>query len=360
MLHAFFKHYNSKLNALQTQMLMNKKLLITGLFAALTASVAGVIAPIRANQQPTKEQAQPQSNAQDKATLHAESKATTANTEAVVKVGEQQSQEAEVASEDVIAKIHEHELSGRKAVTLYVRDIPVTTFLGKKVGTTTDGIKMASLASEGSLVGNQQAASWKDPVWRATTVAAKINQLYQSDLDADAIRVIWDKERSSYVIRAQDEHLLEMDKTTISPKTTRDVGNDALKITNLLRRQLGNASPLKDIPGRPQPPTATVALGPVRFQLSGMASWYGPGFHGNYTANGERYNQYGLTAAHKTLPFGTRVRVTNLNNGRAVTVRINDRGPYSHGRIIDLSQGAAQVIGVVGSGVAPVRVDVLQ
>nr|WP_204104085.1 septal ring lytic transglycosylase RlpA family protein [Spirulina major] len=92
----------------------------------------------------------------------------------------------------------------------------------------------------------------------------------------------------------------------------------------------------------------------------GMASWYGPGFHGNRCANGEIYNQYGLSAAHRTLPFGTQVRVTNLNNNRAVVVRINDRGPFIRGRIIDLSQGAAQAIDMVGSGVAPVKVEVLQ
>lgn len=91
----------------------------------------------------------------------------------------------------------------------------------------------------------------------------------------------------------------------------------------------------------------------------GMASWYGPGFHGNRCANGEIYNQYGLSAAHRTLPFGTRVRVTNLNNDRSVVVRINDRGPFIRGRIIDLSKGAAQEIGMITSGVAPVKVEIL-
>lgn len=92
----------------------------------------------------------------------------------------------------------------------------------------------------------------------------------------------------------------------------------------------------------------------------GMASWYGPGFHGKRCANGEIYNQYGLTAAHRTLPFGTRVQVTNLNNNRAVVVRINDRGPFIRGRIIDLSKGAAREIGMISSGVAPVTVEILQ
>ncbi len=86
----------------------------------------------------------------------------------------------------------------------------------------------------------------------------------------------------------------------------------------------------------------------------GVASWYGPGFHGRTTANGERFNTNALTAAHRSLPFGSRVRVTNRATGRSVVVRINDRGPYSRGRIIDLSKAAARAIGM--SGLARVHV----
>jgi len=92
----------------------------------------------------------------------------------------------------------------------------------------------------------------------------------------------------------------------------------------------------------------------------GSASWYGPGFHGNRSASGEVFNQNALTAAHRSLPFGTQVRVTNLNNGRSVIVRINDRGPFSGGRIIDLSRAAASAIDMVNAGVARVRVEVLE
>jgi rare lipoprotein A len=91
----------------------------------------------------------------------------------------------------------------------------------------------------------------------------------------------------------------------------------------------------------------------------GIASWYGPGFHGNRTANGEIYDQYELTAAHPSLPHGTRVMVTNLTNGRAIEVRINDRGPFVGGRAIDLSYAAAQAIHMVGPGTARVRIEVL-
>ena len=92
---------------------------------------------------------------------------------------------------------------------------------------------------------------------------------------------------------------------------------------------------------------------------AGIASWYGPGFHGRLTANGERYNMNELTAAHKTLPFGTKVKVTNTRNGRSVVVRINDRGPFVGKRVIDLSRRAAERIGMVNAGVGPVTLQVL-
>lgn len=91
----------------------------------------------------------------------------------------------------------------------------------------------------------------------------------------------------------------------------------------------------------------------------GVASWYGPGFEGNLTANGEIFDTSRLTAAHQTLPFDTLVRVTNLENGLAVVVRINDRGPFVDGRIIDLSKAAAERLDMVGSGTAHVRLELL-
>lgn len=81
----------------------------------------------------------------------------------------------------------------------------------------------------------------------------------------------------------------------------------------------------------------------------GLASWYGPGFHGKTTANGEIFDMYAISAAHKTLPFGTIVRVTDLETGRSLVVRINDRGPFVEGRIIDLSFGAARLLGLAGA-----------
>jgi len=90
-----------------------------------------------------------------------------------------------------------------------------------------------------------------------------------------------------------------------------------------------------------------------------MASWYGPGFDGRLTSNGERFNRHDLTAAHRTLPFGTIVEVTDRQTGRSVRVRINDRGPYVQGRILDLSYGAAKKLGILGRGVVPVEIRVV-
>ncbi len=96
------------------------------------------------------------------------------------------------------------------------------------------------------------------------------------------------------------------------------------------------------------------------YDQSGIASWYGPGFDGKATANGETYDENALTAAHNTLPLPTVVRVTNLENGRAIELRINDRGPFAHGRIIDVSRRAAQLLGFETMGTARVRVQVLE
>ena len=95
---------------------------------------------------------------------------------------------------------------------------------------------------------------------------------------------------------------------------------------------------------------ATAAAAPKEKAASGLASWYGPGFHGRRTASGESFNANALTAAHRSLPFGARVRVVNQRNGRSVVVRINDRGPFAGGRVIDLSKAAAQSIGISGVG----------
>lgn len=294
----------------------------------------------------------------------------------VVKVGELQSQTSTTADEQVVAKIHAYELEGRQAAILYVRSIPVLTFFGShqiaandtKMGEATARQKMVSdapvsentaprMQSHGGSAPNQAE---NDPVWRATSVAARLNQLSRDNLDAEAIAVRWKADCNCYSINVNNEELVEVNEKTVLPDTTRNLAEDALQATNRLRRLMGNAPPLQEIAGKPAERTvAQVSLGAVRFQVTGIASWYGPGFHGRRSASGERYNQNAMTAAHRSLPFGTNVQVTNLNNGRSVIVRINDRGPYARGRVIDLSAAAARVLGVMQTGIAPVRVDVL-
>jgi rare lipoprotein A (peptidoglycan hydrolase) len=92
----------------------------------------------------------------------------------------------------------------------------------------------------------------------------------------------------------------------------------------------------------------------------GTASWYGPGFYGRRTANGEIYRPGTYTVAHPSLPMGTRVRITNLSNGASVTARVNDRGPYVGGRIVDLGHGTATALGVTSSGLAEVKLEVVR
>jgi rare lipoprotein A len=95
------------------------------------------------------------------------------------------------------------------------------------------------------------------------------------------------------------------------------------------------------------------------FDETGIASWYGPDFHGKYTANGERFDQNEVSGAHRTLPMPCFIRVTNLDNGRSLVVRVNDRGPFAHGRILDLSRRAAQLLGMELTGTAKVRVQIM-
>jgi rare lipoprotein A len=122
-----------------------------------------------------------------------------------------------------------------------------------------------------------------------------------------------------------------------------------------------------DVQDQSDPPLMPLPMAPVpepeprvMAVKKGQASWYGPGFYGGRTANGERLKRGTLTAAHPHLPFGTRVRVTNLWNGRSTVVRINDRGPFHGGRVIDLAHGAANVLGLISSGIADVKLEVLE
>jgi rare lipoprotein A len=327
----------------------------------------------------------------------------------VVKVGEYQSSAGNLTSDAVITEIHPHNIGGRQAATLFIRKIPVLTFvsstpvksqetnLDAKVGVagnsqsaqsnnavTDSSVKVASVGTRID-VSNQTNIGNDDPVQKAGVVAAKINQLSRENVDASQIIVSWKAGSESttnqaqnksvsadlnngdrYVIKVNNQELVEINDETRSPDTTNNLAQDALQATNRLRRLLGNASPTNQIlnlPARlpvsiPKLPSE-INVGPVKISSRGVASYYGYDGSGNRTASGQRFNPEGMTAAHRHLPFGTKVRVTNTRNGRSVVVRINDRGPFIRGRVIDLSVAAARILGMMGSGVAPVRIEVL-
>ncbi|BAZ12279.1 rare lipoprotein A [Calothrix sp. NIES-4071] len=253
------------------------------------------------------------------------------------------------ATPTAVTQIHAHTLAGKQAATLYVRSIPVLTFVGQET----------------------------NPVERANVIAAKINQLVASKVDANQITASWTKNGQS--IKVNGEELVKIDASTILPDTTNDLAQDTLQATNRLRRLIGGAQPLNQptiarqentqpqqtakqpqvanqqpTPQKPQQNTNAK----VKATATGTASYYSYG-NSTRTATGERFNPQDLTAAHRTLPFGTRVRVTNNWNGRSVIVRINDRGPFIRGRIIDVSLGAARQLGMISTGIASVKVEVL-
>ena len=124
--------------------------------------------------------------------------------------------------------------------------------------------------------------------------------------------------------------------------------------THTLPREI---PPIAKIPSPPETEQAPPATSQPTMMETGVASWYGPKFHGKLTASGEVFNQEKFTAAHQTLPWGSRVKVTNLANGKSVDVRINDRGPFGKGRIIDISRAAARALGMMGRGITTVRVE---
>jgi len=280
--------------------------------------------------------------------------------------------------DDAIARIHTHKLNGKNAATVYVRGIPVVTYIesdeatksASDAGQTNAQIKEKSETKGATKnISSSTAASAdnlltsSNPIERATAAAAMINQLNRDGLDASKIIPAWNN--GDYVIKLGDRATLKFDQQAVFPDSLQNQTEDVLESANLLRRLLGGANPVSEVANAPKPKfAANSAFKPALNNqivgvMSGMASWYGPGFDGNYSASGEIFNANALTAAHPSLPFGTLVRVVNMDNGQSVVVRINDRGPYAEGRIIDMSAGAANMIGLVASGVAPVRLEVL-
>jgi len=238
-----------------------------------------------------------------------------------------------------------HTLEGERIAILHVNNLPVLTFVA--------GDATAKAISDG--------ATSDDLVNRAESVARAIDTFYQANGDPHAIGVRWDDTAEEYELTLDDEDLVAINQVVRYSNPTGQLQTDALQAANRLRNLLGASEELTEVEGAPEPePTAAARTNwGVVSSFSGVASWYGPGFHGRSTASGERFNRNAMTAAHRTLPFGTRVLVTNVSNNRQVVVRINDRGPFSGGRVIDLSEGAAREIGLHLAGVGTVRVEVL-
>ncbi|GBO54357.1 rare lipoprotein A [Pseudanabaena sp. lw0831] len=317
-----------------------------------------------------------------------------------LKVGETRSQSLTRTKDDAIARIYTHKLNGKNAATVYVRGIPVVTYIeseesAKPVSENTasdssktksepkgetkknsESVKLPSnttnLEPSNSAADNpaksaddssENLLTSSNPIERATAAAALINQLNRDGIDANKIIPAW--KNGNYVIKLGDRAMLKFDQQAVFPESLQNQTQDVLESANLLRRLLGGADPVLEVVNAPKTKfTASSSSRPALNSrivgvMSGMASWYGPGFDGNYSASGEIFNASELTAAHPSLPFGTLVRVVNMDNNQSVVVRINDRGPYAHGRVIDISTAAANVIGLISSGVAPVRIEVL-
>lgn len=365
---------------------MNHKLL-GGLTATLLIATLGVPLP-DSLAKAAEQQSEATQETQSPATPVATSNQTSNDAEADDLTGDALSKRMTPTPVKPIAKVHSHEQAGRQAATLYVRNIPILTFLGSSQvenKNVTLGYQLAQPSSEQpaseektklnsesspdtsakvlkAAQNSDSKSAVLDPVGRANQLAEALNELNHQGMNAKAITVSWDKDAKAgnrYLIKAGDVELATIDAQTLLPDSTRSLEQDALQAANRLRRILGDAAPIREVTGKPRWQHENISVDPGQYTATGMASWYGPGFDGNMSASGEVFNQYAMTAAHPRLPFGTRLLVTNLDNGQSVVVRVNDRGPYAHGRIIDLSKGAADKLGLTSSGVAPVRIQVV-
>jgi rare lipoprotein A len=195
-------------------------------------------------------------------------------------------------------------------------------------------------------VNGNQIIKIKNPV-EASLITARINYLLkQPDFDPREIAPLQQKGKDMVVMGK---------KLVLKLPSKLDIpGADLIQIANNLRIATG-AEPLNlfEVQGQ------VYEVAYTKKGIKGTASWYGPYFHGRMTANGEIFDQNDMTAAHKSLPFNTRLQVTNLNNGKTTIVRINDRGPYVGDRVLDLSMAAAKELGSDSSGVVPIEATIL-
>lgn len=226
-----------------------------------------------------------------------------------------------------------------------------------------NGEECASVAINGEEVisyrGELDGESAQD---RAESLADKLEEILD---DKDSIESLLPaKDGSQAAIRCNGKTIIKFD-LPVPGSASEEQGKLALKtslqVINALRMASGSAK-LPDSLNNLVDAAASGRLANIQGDdsFSGRASWYGPNFHGRKTSNGERYDQEGMTAAHRTLPFGTKLLVTNRSTGKSCVVKVNDRGPFVDNRVIDLSKGAAKQLNMVSSGVAMVDVFVLQ
>lgn len=239
------------------------------------------------------------------------------------------------------------------------------TFLNNKEKVEISARKTWETGHAGVYINNKEVVRFRseldgqDPLARAKRFSYNLHKFLLDGGNPRNIKPGLDEK--SIVIRAGEDVLINVDSDSKQAKQVPQVL--AMNWTNRIREALGaDTLDRNRLASRGMMGTSREELEDYRSTgviRSGMASWYGPGFHGRRAANGSRYNMYELTAAHRTLPFGTRVRVLNQRTGKSCVVKITDRGPFHGNRIIDLSKGAASAIGLLSSGVSKVSIEIL-
>ncbi|GAB4216392.1 MAG: hypothetical protein OHK0012_18550 [Synechococcales cyanobacterium] len=244
----------------------------------------------------------------------------------VLKVGTPRSQ----VQEQSVTTLYEHQMDGKPSTTIYLRDLPLVTFVKKE---------------------GQPA-----PLLQASSLAAQLNQMARTTSGTQDVTLEY--RDSHYVMMHNGEELVRFDDNVLT--MGKDQASLALTATNRLRRLLLDAPPLAAAPQPPAPPAPLNPFQQAVSNLVGLRPTQEQRGQASFYTFAPKSPTHGLmTAAHRSLPFGTMVRVTNLANGQATVVKINDRGPFIAGRIIDLSYAAARAIGMVQAGVVPVKVEVL-
>jgi rare lipoprotein A len=197
-----------------------------------------------------------------------------------------------------------------------------------------------------SYQGGKQDTALIEPV-RTETIAFRQEQF--TDMQTEQVKVPGDQGDDEQAVPSNYPRAVRTVRF-VNPHAPQSVGTNGERVSKDGGRH-GVGKPYT-VNGRTYVPTDNPA-----YRAEGIASWYGPDFHGRRTANGERYDMHGISAAHTTMPLPSYARVTNLDNGRSIIVRVNNRGPFAHNRLIDLSIGTARALDFYSSGTARVRVE---